>query len=1031
MPERSMIDVRILGSLGVTIDGRPVSVGGGKQRLVFAALLLRRGEPVSVDQLIDLVWDERPPANAVKSIQVYVSQLRKELGPDRIATEGGGYLLRVQRGALDSERFEDAAARGDAELAAGDAGRALTTLREGLALWRGEPLAEFRYEAFAQAEVARLEELRQTAIEQRIDAELMLGRHRQLVAELEQLVRDHPLRERLLGQLMVALYRSGRQADALDRYRAGRTRLDQELGLEPSPELRSLERAILEHDPALGAEPLRFQLTREPRHLVLGGGVLLVIAAVAAALVLSRSGSTAYGHPSPNTVAVLDESSGHVVAQIPVGAGPVGVAVEGDAVWVANGGDDTLTRIDASTRDVAGSIGLGRTPSAITTGAGGVWVASGIGGSGAVFRVEPQSNDVVLARITRNGAPDPFAPPTPSALAVGGGGIWTNGNPRFLVERLSVSDGRLSRPVRVGSAHSVDGLAYGFGALWIASSADDSVLRLDPTTGHVVAVIRVAAVGARTAGPYGIAVGDGSVWVTDALASRVSRIDPHLNTVSATIVVGRRPTAIVIGGGRAWVLNRDDGTVMAIDSATDRVITSAKVGTGATGIAEGAGAVWVTVAGSAPTTHPVAPPAAAEPLPASICGRLDAGRGSAPTSLIASDLPRLSGGVASRDTRQMMLAIQLVLREAHHRAGRFSVGYQACDDSTPAAGDADPTRCLSNARAYAGDASLLAEIGPYNSFCGAEQLPITNASPAGPLATVSPTSTYVGLTQSGPATTVFEPDVYRPTGVPSFLRLAGDDQAQGAADAQLAKQLGLRRLVLIDDGTGTAAADADYLTRAAGRLGIRVVGRRSWSARAAQYKGLARWVAAAHPDGVYLSGCVCANGWTLLDNLRARLPPSVALFAPDNFDAGDGEFGLAGRAATGLYISSAGVPVERLDPAAAAFASSFRRAFHQSIHSGAVIAVAQAAQLVLKAIAASDGTRPSVLAKLKALQVDSGLLGSFAFDRNGDPTKPVFSIYRIGPHPAGPNDGPPFVTIQAQGGVFDRVIQADPRLAAP
>ena len=138
-----MIDVRLLGSFEVTIDGRRVSVGGGKQRLVFAALLLRRGEPVSVDQLIDLVWDERQPANAVKSIQVYVSQLRKELGQDRIVTAGGGYLFRVERVALDAELFEDALACGDAQLAAGDAGRALEALREGLALWRGEPLVEF------------------------------------------------------------------------------------------------------------------------------------------------------------------------------------------------------------------------------------------------------------------------------------------------------------------------------------------------------------------------------------------------------------------------------------------------------------------------------------------------------------------------------------------------------------------------------------------------------------------------------------------------------------------------------------------------------------------------------------------------------------------------------------------------------------------------------------------------------------------------------------------------------------------------
>ncbi len=231
------MEFRILGPLEVVEDGQPLVVGGAKQRTLLACLLLNVNEAVSTDRLLDALWEDAPPARAHKALQVYVSQLRKLIGTHRLETKPPGYLLRASEAELDLERFQ-------ALLAERKPG-------EALALFRGAPLADFAYSRFAQGEIARLEELRLACLEERIEQDLAAGRHAALVSELEGLVRDHPLRERLRGQLMLALYRSGRQAEALDVYQKGRRGLAEELGLEPGEELRKLERAILQHDPAL------------------------------------------------------------------------------------------------------------------------------------------------------------------------------------------------------------------------------------------------------------------------------------------------------------------------------------------------------------------------------------------------------------------------------------------------------------------------------------------------------------------------------------------------------------------------------------------------------------------------------------------------------------------------------------------------------------------------------------------------------------------------------------------------------------
>ena len=252
-----MIEFRVLGSFEVVEADRPLGLGSPRQRALLAVLLVRRGEPVSSDRLIDELWGERAPASAIKIVQGYVSNLRKVLGAGLLVTRGRGYSLQLDAGQLDADRFEALVAEARDALRKGDARAAVVRLREALGLWRGPPLADFVYESFAQAEIARLQESRLAALEERIAAELELGDHAQLVGELEALVREHPLREGFSAQLMLALYGAGRQAEALDVYQHARVRLADELGLEPGPALQKLQVQILEHAPALQASPLR------------------------------------------------------------------------------------------------------------------------------------------------------------------------------------------------------------------------------------------------------------------------------------------------------------------------------------------------------------------------------------------------------------------------------------------------------------------------------------------------------------------------------------------------------------------------------------------------------------------------------------------------------------------------------------------------------------------------------------------------------------------------------------------------------
>jgi DNA-binding SARP family transcriptional activator len=385
----------VLGPLEAR-DGETVfALGGAKQRSLLALLLLAKGEVVSVDRLVGELWGEAPPPAAVTSVHGYVSQLRKLLEPGRpngaeprsIVTRAPGYMVRLEPDQLDLERFERLAAEGRSALAGGGAVAAAERLGAALELWHGRPLADLENEPFAHGPVLHLEELHLSVLEDKITADLALGRQQECVPELQELVRHHPLRERLHEQLMLALYRCGRQAEALAVYSAVRRRLLGELGIEPSQSLRRLEQLILNQSPELERDTGRISVPVPSLAVPLGRlragswraaviAAVAIVAAIVVVLVIGESASTRAVRVAPNSVVRIDARSNRVVADVPVGLTPTSISAGAGAVWVLNADDQTLSKIDPRTNR-AQTFGSGGVPTDVAAGAGAVWVGNG------------------------------------------------------------------------------------------------------------------------------------------------------------------------------------------------------------------------------------------------------------------------------------------------------------------------------------------------------------------------------------------------------------------------------------------------------------------------------------------------------------------------------------------------------------------------------------------------------------------------------------------------------------------------------
>jgi YVTN family beta-propeller protein len=608
--EMSVVEFRILGPLEVVRDGNVVPLRRPRLRALLAVLLLHANQVVSTDTLIDALWGETPPRNAVNALQTAVSRLRKQLldGDDGagelIRTRPRGYVIEVGPNDLDLARFERLVRHGQDELRGGRPEAAAHILREALATWRGRALADLTPEGFLQREAGRLEEERIAALELRIDADLACGRHAALVGELEAIVAQHPFRERLRGQLMVALYRSGRQAEALAVYRNCRSLLANELGIEPSRALQGLERSILLHDADLeltvdadapvDADPeVALARTAEPSlisrrrlHLVVGAALLMTAVAVSGAAIAVREdgGPAALARLAPNALGAIDAETNRLTGQARVGRRPIRVAVGENAVWVLNADDRTVSRVVPGSRQVTRTIPIRRTaePAGLATGDGSVWLGTGLQGPLVLSRIDPSFNEEVQA-VSLGRADEPFFAAR-WQVAVGEGSIWTVGGGFGNV--LRIDPRTLNVVSRINTGIQPTTIAVGEGAVW-AGGSRNVVVRIDAHTNEVAGEWRVPL------GPLAIAAGAGAVWVTAAREDVVARIDAATETVT-TIRVGDLPTAVAIGHGSVWVANAGDGTVSRVDPKTRRVTATIRLGVSPEAIAVGEGVVWVT-----------------------------------------------------------------------------------------------------------------------------------------------------------------------------------------------------------------------------------------------------------------------------------------------------------------------------------------------------------------------------------------------------------------------------------------------------
>jgi YVTN family beta-propeller protein len=585
------VDFHILGPLEVEDDGHVHALGGAKQRALLVLLLLRANQVVARDRLIDDLWGDAAPETAASALQGYVSELRKTLGPELIHTRAPGYLLRVDPESVDLGRFERLVREGRAALVAGDAQEAAGTLSDALALWNGQPLADLDSTPFAYAERLRLEELRLAAVEDRIEAELALGRTADVVPELEALVALHPLRERLRGQLMLALYRCGRQAEALDAYQQARRLLVGELGLEPGSTLRRLEHAILQQDPALeapaAAAPRTETGARRPRRLPIGIAVVVIAAAAAsAAVLLSRSDPV----PTvvPNSLVKIDPRSNEVVEVIHVGRFPGKVASGNGFIWVVNIEDETLTRVPTRSGPAELVAGLRvEQPTGLSADdARGVFVGSFA--ASEVVRVDPSTLQVE-DRLRLPGE-------TASFVASGAGSLWVTQPPvgfqgaiPSAISRVSILNGRVERRFTVPVGVLPGQIAFGAGAAWVANVGDGTVWRIDAATNRIKRI----QVGSQ---PTDVAIGYDSVWVPCLGRNSVWRLDAATGKVEAIIPTGNESLALAAGADAVWVTNQAEGTVSRIDPRTNRVVKTIRLGFNPHGVAVADGEVWVAVA---------------------------------------------------------------------------------------------------------------------------------------------------------------------------------------------------------------------------------------------------------------------------------------------------------------------------------------------------------------------------------------------------------------------------------------------------
>lgn len=718
-------------------------------------------------------------------------------------------------------------------------------------------------------------------------------------------------------------------------------------------------------------------------------------------------------------------------------AAAVAVALVGGAVIVAAVGSDDddapraapvagaqLVRIDPGDLGVRQRVSAAGTPASVAALPGRAWFVD--------------ADRQTITEVGASGGRRTFATGTsPTDLAAAGGSLWVSGGATGTSQfqgplttrldeilsgtatvRASVA---LPRTAPTVSTAQNDRVAVSARAVWVIGR-DGALVRVDPRSHEVVRVLRIQAVavtraardgvwvltrdlsvvpvserGSRIGAPIAprvavggsIAAGDGAVWVTDPAAGSVVRIDPATSEVRHGRI-GAGLGALTFGAGAVWVLQPATGRVLRVDPETLQVTGDVRVGGTPRDVTVTKDGVWVTVAGARANV-------------AAACGPLERGRGARPDLVIVADLPLR--GDPGAPPPAMAAAILDAFRRRGFRAGRHDVGLRICDAATSQSGSFDAATCLANARAYAADPQVVAEIGPYHSGCAEQQLKTAAHAPRGPLGVVSPSNTAPTLTRET-----------RAADRGAYVRLAARDDRQAAALARLLARRGLRRPFVLDDGQGYGRDSASYFAAAARAAGMRIAGRATWDTGPGAVGRLAGRVRRSGADVVWVGGLLDTGAGAVVRALGGSVPVA----GPESLLPIGGLFAAAGKAARGALVSTAFVPLAGLPAVGRRRAGDLARSRGgRPVHPSAVYA-AQAAEIVLDAVAGSDGTRASVARGIRSTRPRRGFLGRFRFDAAGDVSDAPVAIVRArrggGARTSGSTEGADLVAVVRDAG---------------
>jgi branched-chain amino acid transport system substrate-binding protein len=752
--------------------------------------------------------------------------------------------------------------------------------------------------------------------------------------------------------------------------------------------------------------------SRRRRTAALAGALVVcaAVAAGAAAWQSSRSGEPA-AIPG-NSLVAIETASNHVGPPVGVGSAPAAVAAGNGAVWVLNADDRTLSRLDLTTGEVASPKappGNG-TPAAIAIGGGSLWVVTAVQRTSSQVRLAVSSAEVLKLDL-RTAVEVPhsrvrLSQPTERSFAGQGSIKVAAGRRRVWVvnpaRTVSVID-----PVHnsvIGTATDLDAgaIALDHSSAWVVD-AGPAITRIDATA-KVKQRIQVPAISLSS-----LVIADGAAWAVDPYGGLLYRVELQGRHVVTTVRVGQGADAVAAGRGAIWVANPVAGVVLRIDSRNQRVAARLAFGNPPLGLATTADRVWVTIGGAAHATTSAA----------SSCDALFYRGAGAPDRVIVSDFPMQ--GAVSATTLPMAAAIRLTLEQHRFKAGPYTVGYQACDDSTALAGNYDLGKCVANAKSYAANPAVIGVVGAHNSACTGNELPILNRAPGGPLPMVSPTNSDINLTHEYKDIPGGTGGLY-PTGVRNYARVYPAHDAQAAAQAILLQRLGRDRVYVVEAARDSYATSiAVSFRHAAQRLSVGIAGKTIWDERRSTPAALAAQIRRSGADAVVLAGLFNYGiSGDVVARLRSALGPRVTLVGDDGFLPIPVLLRDSRGLARGMYITAAAAFPGNLTATGRDFLRRLAEAYPEQPQSGFTPYAAQATDVLLAAIARSDGSRSSVTAQLLGVKLRDGPLGSLTLDAQGDPVRTVVSVFRVSP--GGHIEGLPF---DYQDSVLSTVVTPD------